>query len=150
MDELSDNPDLGVVLMKKKPTVAEELQWFSNFYKNFEEGNAVATVAENDNSRIVGMCEVERLHPGTYISHRGELGLVVVKEFRGKGIGTELMQRTLEKCKGKFDVVQLGVFRINPAKRLYERLGFQSYGRDSFGVKRDNRFFEIELMFLKF
>jgi len=150
MDELKENPDLGVGLRKEKPSLAEELQWFSNFYKSLEEGNAIATVAEDDSSKVVGVCEVERIHPGSYASHRGELGLVVTKEFRGRGIGTELMRRTLEKCKGKFDVVQLDVFTINHAKRMYERFGFQSYGRDPYNIKRDNRYFEVELMFLKF
>jgi predicted GNAT family N-acyltransferase len=73
----------------------------------------------------------------------------VIKEFRGKGIGTELMRRTLDKCRGKFDVVQLGVFAINPAKKPYECFGFKSYGHDPYNVKRDDRYFEVELMFLK-
>ena|SRR5579862_4548137 len=150
MDELKENPDLGVILRKKKPSVSEELQWFSNFYKNLDEGNGVATVAEAKKSKVVGICQVERIQPGSYASHRGELGLVVRKEFRGRGIGTELMKRTLKKCKGKFDVVQLGVFSNNPVKKLYERMGFRSYGTDPFSVKRDGRYFEVELMYLKF
>ena len=97
----------------------------------------------------VGVCDVERRSPGSYVSHRGELGIAIRKEFRGKGVGTELLRCTLEKCRGRFDVIELRVFSINPAKKLYERFGFRSYGHDSNGVYLNGKYFEEELMYLK-
>ncbi len=42
---------------------------------------------------------------------------------RGEGIGTALLLRSLERCKGP---VKLHVEYDNPAKSLYEKLGFRS------------------------
>ena len=148
IDELQQNRDLGLVLAKKKPTLSEELEWFSHFYKNVEQGRTIATVAEA-NSKVVGLCEVEGMRPDSDVSHRGGLGIAIRKEYRGQGIGTELMRRTLEKCRGKFDVIELTVFSINKAKKLYERFGFQVYGRNPYAIKRDGKYFEEDLMFLK-
>jgi len=147
-DELEENPDLGLVLLRKKPSPSEELQWFANLYKNVEEGKTIATVAA-DGSRVVGMCEVEGLRPDSDVSHRAELGLVVRKECRGKGLGTELIRLTLEKCRGKFEIVELSVFSINRAKKLYEKFGFQVYGHNPFAIKRGGKYYEEDVMFLK-
>jgi len=147
-DELEENPDIGLVLMKKKPTLAEELQWFTDFYKKVEEGRTVATVAAED-SKTVGICEVEGYRPGSDVDHRGGLGLVVRKEYRGRGIGTELLRQTIEKCRGKFEIIELSVFTVNKAKSLYERFGFQTYGHNPQAIKRDNRYLAEDLMLLK-
>ncbi|HZW57680.1 MAG TPA: GNAT family N-acetyltransferase [Nitrososphaerales archaeon] len=147
-DELKENPDLGLVLYRQKPTIAQELEWFSHLFRNIEHGDAVATVAE-ENSRPVGMCEVNRLRPGTDISHRGILGIVVRKEYRGKGVGTRLVEETLKKCRGKFEIVKLSVFSINRAKRLYERFGFRVYGHFPQAIKRGDQYFDEDVMYLR-
>lgn len=152
-DEFRENPGLGLVLYNQKPTVAQELEWFSNLFGNIERGDAVATVAEEvSDSRpvvVVGMCEVRRLRPGTDMSHRGVLGISVRKEYRGKGVGTRLLEETLRKCKGKFEIIELSVFSINRARRLYERFGFKVYGHLPLAVKRGDQYFEEDLMYLK-
>lgn len=61
----------------------------------------------------------------------GELvmdGIVVVKESRGKGIGSELFARILEFANEKnFKQIRLDVIDENPrAKKLYESLGFET------------------------
>jgi len=43
---------------------------------------------------------------------------------RGEGIGTSLILQSMDKCGGA--AVKLHVEYDNPAKRLYERLGFRS------------------------
>jgi ribosomal-protein-alanine N-acetyltransferase len=47
----------------------------------------------------------------------------VVAEMRGKGIGEWLIREALQRCPGE---VKLHVEYDNPAKRLYERIGFTS------------------------
>lgn len=49
--------------------------------------------------------------------------LTVNPAARGQGLGTELMQRVLRACPGDF---KLHVEYDNPARRLYERLGFRT------------------------
>ena len=55
-----------------------------------------------------------------------ELGMAVFDGYRGRGFGTQLMQRLLDSlidC--GFRNVSLSVDRRNPALRLYERFGFE-------------------------
>jgi RimJ/RimL family protein N-acetyltransferase len=54
-----------------------------------------------------------------------ELGMALLSEYRGRGIGSILLRRTLEIAADSFGAVSLSVFEDNPAKRLYERLGFE-------------------------
>jgi ribosomal protein S18 acetylase RimI-like enzyme len=53
-----------------------------------------------------------------------ELGLAVSPAYRGSGIGTELLTRTLAMAREKFAAVSLSVRSDNPVIRLYERSGF--------------------------
>ena len=45
-------------------------------------------------------------------------------ETQGRGIGTALVQSVLARAEAKKLPVRLWVLRINPARALYERLGF--------------------------
>lgn len=57
-----------------------------------------------------------------------ELAFGVVKNCRGQGIGTLLLERLLAECRGKYPGVSLSVRQDNPAVRLYERCGFRTVG----------------------
>ena len=49
------------------------------------------------------------------------------KEYRGKGIGTELMKQMLELLgKGGFKRASLAVQKANYAVRMYEKVGFKT------------------------
>ncbi|MEU0542744.1 GNAT family N-acetyltransferase [Nocardia sp. NPDC005978] len=53
-----------------------------------------------------------------------ELAIGVVPGARGTGVGTLLMERLLVDARAAFKQVSLSVREENPARRLYERLGF--------------------------
>ena len=55
-----------------------------------------------------------------------ELAVAVSPEHRGRGLGTALMKRLLSEASALFPAVSLSVSPSNPARRLYERLGFQT------------------------
>ncbi len=55
-----------------------------------------------------------------------ELAVAVSPEHRGKGVGTALMKRLLTEASALFPAVSLSVSPQNPARRLYERLGFET------------------------
>ncbi len=57
-----------------------------------------------------------------------ELSISLLPEYRGKGIGTKLLGLVLEKVLQQYEAVSLSVANYNPAKRLYERHGFQEIG----------------------
>jgi GNAT superfamily N-acetyltransferase len=50
--------------------------------------------------------------------------LFVLPHYQRNGIGTELVRATLQRAKQLGVPVRLRVLRVNPAKRLYDRLGF--------------------------
>ena len=75
LDELNENPNLGLILRKTRPSATEELTWFANYCNDIEKGNIVVTVAAVEDGEPIGVCDVERLAPGSYISHKGSWAL---------------------------------------------------------------------------
>jgi len=65
--------------------------------------------------------------------------MFVDSRFQRKGIGTEVMKRLINEAAAWSLAVCLSVVRINPARRLYERLGFRVTHEDDrkFYMKRD-------------
>jgi GNAT superfamily N-acetyltransferase len=59
--------------------------------------------------------------------------------FEHRGIGTEVVKRLIGEANELNLAVRLKVVRINPARRIYERLGFRVTGADDrkFYMKRD-------------
>lgn len=62
-------------------------------------------------------------HMGGYIPAHLLLFVSVSPTLRGQGIGRRIVERALAECDGD---VKLHVEHDNPAKRLYERIGFTS------------------------
>lgn len=65
--------------------------------------------------------------------------LFVDGPFQRQGIGTEVMNRLIGEAARLNQAVRLAVVKINPAVRLYERLGFHTTHEDDrkFYMKRD-------------
>jgi ribosomal protein S18 acetylase RimI-like enzyme len=65
--------------------------------------------------------------------------LFVDGPFQRRGIGTEVMHRLIGEAAVLNQAVRLSVAKINPARRLYERLGFHITHEDNrkFYMKRD-------------
>ena len=66
---------------------------------------------------------------GRLYLHRGEseiriVDIALLPEHRGKGIGTALLSDLLSEADAAGKSVTIHVERLNPALRLYERLGF--------------------------
>jgi ribosomal protein S18 acetylase RimI-like enzyme len=63
--------------------------------------------------------------------HIANAGYMVHCEFRGQGIGTRLVEHSIAKAPALgFDALMFNlVFESNPARRLYDRLGFEVVGR---------------------
>jgi ribosomal protein S18 acetylase RimI-like enzyme len=51
--------------------------------------------------------------------------LFLESAYQGRGIGTEVMERLIAEAARAEQAVRLNVVKINPAVRLYRRLGFQ-------------------------
>ena len=64
---------------------------------------------------------------GTIASNIPELSIAVLPEFRGMGVGTQLLGKFLNTLQPRYEGVSLSVHAINPAKALYQRFGFVRY-----------------------
>jgi ribosomal protein S18 acetylase RimI-like enzyme len=51
--------------------------------------------------------------------------LIVEDRFQRRGIGTAVMQMMMAEAKKAGQPIALGVVKTNPARKLYERLGFR-------------------------
>jgi ribosomal protein S18 acetylase RimI-like enzyme len=147
-EERQSGAPIGITLFAEKPSLANEVDWFSGLYKSTLSGSSVALVAEVD-GRAVGLCTVRGLPAPGEGSHVGVLGILVHRADRGHGIGEELFRQTIERCRGKFEMIVLDLFADNVrAKALYLRHGFRSAGTIPNGIKRGNRYIDHERMYL--
>ncbi len=53
-----------------------------------------------------------------------ELAIAILPAYIGKGLGTQLLTHMLQAARHTFPAIVLSVRSTNPAKRLYEKLGF--------------------------
>jgi ribosomal protein S18 acetylase RimI-like enzyme len=74
-----------------------------------------------------------------YIDHEiPELSIAVLPEYRGRGIGTQLLTKLFSEARDRYPAVSLSVSSNNPAFRLYCRFGFEVFARhnDSLTMKK--------------
>ena len=87
------------------------------------EGGFVAVAG----SEIVGMINVQPSRHGY-----AEIGMLVAREWRGRGVGSALMAAGIDwaRARGNIHKLSLGVFAHNAAGiALYEKFGFVEEGR---------------------
>lgn len=77
------------------------------------------------------------LQPYRKICHQCEFGIIVGGDFQGQGIGGELIRQLMHLAKEQFriELLHLQVYAENPAIRLYERMGFREFGRQTHWIK---------------
>ncbi len=76
-----------------------------------------------DNDQITGAVIVNKTGMQGYIPENILVYIAVDKKYRGKGLGKQLMQQTFDMAEGS---IKLHVEPENPARFLYEKLGFTS------------------------
>jgi ribosomal protein S18 acetylase RimI-like enzyme len=85
-------------------------------------------------------------------NHRANIvAMFVYPEYRKCGIGRGLMTEAINKAKEIKEVKQvyLSVTSSNdPAKNLYQSLGFKTYGIDKNGLRIGDKYFDDDLMVL--
>lgn len=81
--------------------------------------------------------------------HCGELGIVVENAHQGQGIGSEIIRRLIEWCRGNGITtrIQLDTRCDNElAVKLYQRFGFQIEGRLPNTTLLDGKYYDLYVM----
>ncbi len=100
-----------------------------DFEEYWLEHKSLVAVARHD-GRLAGSYYLKPNFPGR-AAHIANAGYFVVPDRRGRGVGEALVRHSFAQAERLgFDAMQFNlVFESNPARRLYERLGFQAVGR---------------------
>ena len=114
-------------------TVEKEREWV----KKHIEGDGKLLIVAEIKGIIVGSAD---LHNGERrrIQHVATVGITVLKEFRGLGVGKALMESLIEWASGHpiIEKIGLGVFSNNAgAINMYNKLGFVEEGRKAKEIK---------------
>jgi RimJ/RimL family protein N-acetyltransferase len=129
-------------------TKKDERRFLNRTLKGLAEGNVVS-VAAFDRDRMVGNCDIFRRTPQD-VRHTGVLGIVIVEEYRGVGLGEAMIKAALSQASeiGAW-AIELEVFATNaPAKHLYEKVGFTTAGVVPKKMQRDGKFIDSVQMYL--
>jgi RimJ/RimL family protein N-acetyltransferase len=115
------------------------------------EGNFV--VGAFDDGQLIGMAGFFRRHEAK-TSHRGHIwGVYIGREYRGQGVGKAMLTELLRLARSLpgIEQITLAVSSNNiPARRLYEALGFEVYGREAGALKIGDSYVDEDLMILYF
>lgn len=99
----------------------DHIQKAMNYALSDHPGGFVTAVTEND--EVVCAVVVNRTGMSGYIPENILVYIATAESQRGKGIGKRAMQHVIDKAEGD---IALHVEPDNPAKRLYENLGFSN------------------------
>ena len=79
------------------------------------------------NGEAIGRLYIERMENEIRL-----MDIALLPQYRNQGIGRALMQDVLDEARDTGKFVSLHVEEVNPARRLYERMGFLVKGDVSF------------------
>ncbi len=103
----------------------------ANFFKiqqDMKRKKRVSIVAEV-NGKIVGNATIKKMNGR--LNKVGNIGILIKKEYRNRGIGTNLMKLLLKEAKKiGIEIATLEVVADNkPAIRVYEKMKFKEFGK---------------------
>ncbi len=129
-------------------TEEQERAWIE---RKLNDPGGLLLVPEIDGA-IIGSLSLDRAGRRR-LAHTATLGVIVNREWRGKGVGTVLIDTALKWAaeSGVIEKVCLSVFASNGrAIRLYERLGFAEEGRRPKGIKVGPDRYDDEVLMYRF
>ena len=98
------------------------------YYEGFGKGAADYCVAADDDGLVVGAAWTRIVDDYGHIDDETpSLAMSVLKDHRGQGIGTRLLQELIALLREKkYEKISLSVQKANYAVRMYERAGFST------------------------
>ncbi len=96
------------------------------YYENFGNGKADHCLVADDNGRVIGAVWTRIMNDYGHVDDdTPSFAISLYKEYRGKGIGTKLMEQMLELLRNKgYNKASLAVQKANYAVKMYKNVGF--------------------------
>lgn len=139
-----------ITFQGEQQTFEEEKKWLEDKLEKINKKECVFIMAFID-EKLVASSEITL--KSLVEDHIGSFGITVDIDYRGEGIGRNLMELVVyESIKNieKLKIIILGVFADNPiAQNLYKKLGFIEYGSLPEGIKHKDNFVDHILMYKK-
>ncbi|WP_119459533.1 GNAT family N-acetyltransferase [Rhodospirillaceae bacterium SYSU D60014] len=104
----------------------DEASQQAKFARQFEVIESMIIVADGQD---VGWLQVQEMPDSVNLGQ-----LYVVPAFQRRGIGTHVLTALMADARNRGRSVTLSVVKINPARRLYERLGFRQTQEEHYKV----------------
>lgn len=142
-EELKKNPRLTMGRYRQKMDWDYLITDFTELYNEIKIGKARALGVEA-NGHIVGVCFIG-VTKGSDSSHVGELGYYIIKQYRGKGLGTRLVQEILKNVPKRYEILRAGTHSNNIAsKALLKKFGFKRFSLAPRFTKRGKVYLNVE------
>ncbi len=110
-----------------------ELPELKLYYENFGTGKADHCIVADDDGRVIGVVWTRIMNDYGHVDDdTPSFAISLYKEYRGKGIGTELMKQMLDLLRTKgYKKASLAVQKANYAVKMYEKVGFKIIDENS-------------------
>lgn len=133
------------ILLEVPVTRRAEIDWLSQKLAAIEKGEVIQIVAEI-NDHVIATTDVT-IKIGAR-SHVGDIGIIMLKDFRDIGIGTEMLKQLLAQAQEQgIKIVTLSVFETNTrALHVYEKLGFHECGRVPGEIHKNGQYIDYITM----
>lgn len=98
------------------------------YYEDFGTGRADHCIVADDDGRVIGAVWTRIMNDYGHVDEdTPSFAISLYREYRGQGIGTQLMKEMLALLKDKgFERASLAVQKANYAVRMYEKAGFRT------------------------
>lgn len=128
------------------PTLDEETEWISKF---IHQKNSILIIAVFE-GQIIGNIDLSG-NQREILQHTGLIGMGILKEWRGIGLGTALLNALVDWATTHpvLEKLLLEVYHENEAGiALYKKIGFKEDGRQTNIFKQNGRYYDNILMSL--
>ena len=137
--------------MARYPEERASLEAVRNWLAGYGESPVNFEVGAFAGEKLVGEFGVAQVRPHIKYRHRAVVGISVLKEYWGCGLGSYLMQLAIDQTRANgFEQLELGVYSDNSrAIHLYEKVGFERYGIQPRAFKLKDGTYRDEIIMVK-
>lgn len=99
----------------------ESIESAMDYAISVEKGKGGFVLVAYEHDKIIGVVVMNKTGMSGYIPENILVYIAIDSDCRGKGYGKKIMEKAIEEAEGN---IALHVEADNPAKKLYEKLGF--------------------------